>query len=184
MFELKKILILTVAVVALLAANVFGAAGYRCTLLFPNSNRVDDGTGAITYDDSTWANFANKQNCIDLFEMAKNAKTIVSKVVVAANDADIDSIAVITRSSVDGSNFTVVDSGEITGSTLGSADTFTVAIAASEVGRYLQTTARVFGDAAGTATQTIILKTFLLFYDGLGQPYMIRESTVNTSFAE
>lgn len=146
--------LMVLIVVLALGMQAFGAAGYRSGIvLFPQSG--------YSNTDTTWATtVGDKANWFDWRAYASQYKATGWGlcVTVKAQDADIDSIEVMTAGSGNKVTLAVIDSSEITGSTLGSA-LHKIYTTDSTYGfyPYAITYARVFGDAAGTATQTITL---------------------------
>ncbi len=153
---MKSKLLIGCLLVLLLAANLLGAAGYRSgIILYPKSGYSNtDSTWATTFSDAT--NWKDLQK----YAIQNQASAFLLSVAVVTNDADVDTIHVVTRmSDVAGGTGVVIDSQEVTGSTAYSAISkyYSADSLYWSLGNMI-TYARVYGDAAGTATQTIRVK--------------------------
>jgi hypothetical protein len=95
----------------------------------------------------------------------KGATRMITHVWVSTSDADMDSCEVLTRFTSDGLNHVVVDSQEVTGSTAGSAMYKDYPLDSLYGQQYMQMLARTWGDAAGSAIQTIVFSVTVDFVD-------------------
>lgn len=183
---MKQVILVILALVMVLgiATQADAAAGYRSgVVIFPQAGfAAADSTWATTVGDATnWFDWRR-------FALDNNVNGWGISVTVKNEDADVDSIAVVTIASPNAtsSSFAVVDSSEITGSTANSTmvKTYTTSDTYGYY-PYLMTYARVFGDAAGTATQTITLRVRVWYWNTLLAKFVTwREYDLNVPFVE
>lgn len=176
------LLITMVLVMALtFAGQADAAAGYRHAVLFPSTGfAAADSTQATTWADATnW--FDLRKWCID-----NEATGFRLRVYTKLHDADVDSISVITRASIDGLVTTTIDSSEILGSTqYSSMSKYYTADSAQFFSNKLLTYAKVYGDDAGTAIQTVTLHVTVEWFDKLtGLWVAFHEYDVKVPFQE
>lgn len=165
----------------LMASQVFAAAGYRHAVLFPRASfTAGDSTATTTWlDAANWFDWRGEA-------IKSQFSGMRLRVYVAKNDADIDSISIITRLGDDGKTSNTIDSSEITGSTLlsGMSKTYT-ADSAYWFSNKMISYAVIYGDAAGTAVQTITLHVVWDVWDKFnGQWKSWKEHDIEVGFQE
>jgi hypothetical protein len=161
----KTIVLLVMGLLLMVSADLFGAAGHRMTRLFPLPGPNLQAESAWVSMDTLYSPWSGDRFFdLDFWRMQGAVRAIV-QVTVTSADADIDSISVLTRFTFDGANYSVVDSQEVTGSTAGSSMYKDLPLDSLYSQPYMQIIARVFGDAAGTAIQSINLRPSVLFLD-------------------
>lgn len=179
----RGLLVLLVLLMALaIAGQADAAAGYRSGIvLFPQAGYSNtDSTWATTVGDA--ANWFDWQ----AHSMREKANGFGYAVSVKNEDADVDSIAILGMASPNRYGPVVYDSSEITGST----DNSTAAKAYSTADTYgfypyRMVAARVWGDAAGSATQTITLTVRWWTYNTItGEFIEYHQYDVLVSFVE
>lgn len=166
----------------IVSAELFGAAGHRMTRLVPEPIHALSAESAYVSLDTLWSPWAGSRfyNLDDW--RYKGATRALIRISVATSDADIDSCEVLTRFTDDGLNHVVVDSQEVTGSTTGSAMYKDYPLDSLYGHPYMQILTRAFGDAAGTAIQTIWFRVSVDFLDYQGRmlgrigPYKVPSS--------
>lgn len=179
----RGLLVLLVLLMALaIAGQADAAAGYRSGIvLFPYAGYSNtDSTWATTVGDITnWFNWQTHS-------MREGANGFGYAVSVKNEDADVDSIEILGYASPNRYGLAVMDSSEITGSTDNSTAA-KVYTSSDTYGFYPYRiiAARVWGDAAGSATQTITLTVRWWTYNTITAKFIeYHEYDVDVSFAE
>lgn len=162
----------------MIASVAFAAPGSRHVLLIP--------AGAHPDTDTTLASLSVKTAALDLSTFGDLEK-LAWTVGVTTADTDIDSVSYLARASVDGVNWITLNSDVNTASTVAGC-TWTCAWASDSAYfgvKYFQVLARVVGDAAGSAIQTIAITPSLATFNGVGEvTRFLYGNPVVTSFAE
>lgn len=159
---MRKLFVLVLLVAILASSSVFGASGNTWKLIFPEVPQGTDTSLATLYADTT--------HSFDVYKWAPRAGALAINFGVSTVDADLDTMSVITEfAATPVGPWVIADSTEIVTTTTpnGHAETFAV-VHADTVMQYMRIRARVAGDLAGTAYQTIILYAYVYIYDGQG----------------
>ena len=182
--EMKRGLLGLLVIMLMLAmgTQAYAAAGYRSGIvLYPYEG--------YSNSDSTWATtVGDGANWFDwrAYAAGHKANGMGVAVTVKTADADVDSIMVVFAGSADKKNLVAFDSSEITGSTAGSG-MVKVYTTSDTYGYYPYRIvyARVWGDAAGSATQTITLTVSVWWYNTLSATFVnYKQYDIDVSFAE
>lgn len=158
-------LLMVALLLVIVSADLFGAAGHRMTRLFPQPGpNLQAESAYVSMDTLVSAWSGNRFFDLDFMRRQGAVRAIVQTTVTGA-DADVDSAEVLTRFTFDGLNHVVVDSQEVLPTTVGSSVYKDLPLDSLYSQPYMQIIARVHGDAAGTAIQSVSLQTSVLFLD-------------------
>ncbi|GEM_PF-4716396 len=182
---LVVLLLLVLSVVVFVSPELFGAGGCRMTRTIPKPAVLVSAESAWVNMDTLVTSWAGPR-FVDLDQYRKMGATrmIVSSRIIIA-DTDIDSFYQRIRLTDDGLNCIVADSQKCLTSTAGSAVYKDYPLDSLYQFQYGQVNLMIFGDAAGTAIQTITVRTDVMFLDYQGRMVArLTSGPLSTSFQE
>lgn len=162
---MKKLFLLTLAVL-MIASAAYGAICGKHVVLFPQNDASNARASSSAVTDTSLAGVSTAAYALNLDEFESFAR-MSWWVNVTTADTDIDSVSYVLRTSPDGVTWVVVNSDVNTASTVAGTN-WTGNCDADSLLRYVQLVARVIGDEAGTAIQTIAITPLITLSDAYG----------------